>query len=163
MADRLEAGSKIFKTPVNISHWLYALLSPSARKFRRKMDRIRIRGVDTPLTVYTFDVTNPKPGFATPRFEKDEEGDDMQIPVDFENDPEYKEIREGLDPAFLEAAANGVELYLKGDWRSAKTAFTLALELRPSDGPVSHVMDYMKSFDFDAPKDWDGVRDLDGY
>ncbi|EQC34259.1 hypothetical protein SDRG_08031 [Saprolegnia diclina VS20] len=87
----------------------------------------------------------------------------MQIPVDFENDPEYKEIREGLDPAFLEAASNGVELYLKGDWRGAKTAFSLALELRPSDGPVSHVMGYMKSFDFDVPKDWDGVRELDGY
>lgn len=44
MADRLEAGSKIFKTPVNVSHWLYALLSPAARKFLRKMDTIRIRG-----------------------------------------------------------------------------------------------------------------------
>ncbi|KDO16520.1 hypothetical protein SPRG_17964, partial [Saprolegnia parasitica CBS 223.65] len=135
MADRLEAGSKIFKTPVNISHWLYALLSPSARKFLRKMDRIRIRGVDTPLTVYTFDVTNPKPGFATPKFELDKRGKEVQVPVDFENDAEYKEIREGLDPAFLEAAANGVELYLEGDWRGAKVALTQALELRPGDGP----------------------------
>ncbi|KDO17630.1 hypothetical protein SPRG_21851 [Saprolegnia parasitica CBS 223.65] len=163
MADRLEAGSKIFKTPVNISHWLYALLSPAARKFLRKMDRIRIRGVDTPLTVYTFDVTNPKPGFATPKFELDKRGKEVQVPVDFENDPEYKEIREGLDPAFLEAASNGVELYLEGDWRGAKVALTQALELRPGDGPVSHVMDYMKSFDFDSPKNWEGVRELDGY
>ncbi|EQC26752.1 hypothetical protein SDRG_15402 [Saprolegnia diclina VS20] len=119
--------------------------------------------VDTPLTVYTFDVTNPKPGFATPKFELDKRGKEVQVPVDFENDAEYKEIREGLDPAFLEAASNGVELYLHGDWRGAKMAFNQALELRPGDGPVSHVMSYMKSFDYNAPHDWEGVRDLDGY
>lgn len=44
MADRLEAGSKIFKTKINVSHWLFALLSPAARKFMRKMDTIQIRG-----------------------------------------------------------------------------------------------------------------------
>ncbi|POM75130.1 Voltage-gated Ion Channel (VIC) Superfamily, partial [Phytophthora palmivora] len=38
MADRLEAGSKIFATPINISHWLAALISPGARRFLRKMD-----------------------------------------------------------------------------------------------------------------------------
>ncbi|OQR89243.1 Voltage-gated Ion Channel (VIC) Superfamily [Achlya hypogyna] len=97
------------------------------------------------------------------RFEKDKRGKDVQLPVDFENDPEYKEIREGLDPAFLESAATGVDLYLAGDWRGAKAALSHALELRPGDGPASHVMGYMKSFDFDPPSDWAGVRELDGY
>lgn len=128
------------------------------------------------MTVYTFDVTNPKPGFATPKYAVpggpgcldmstrrfDVDGQ-TQLAVDFENDPEYKEIREGLDPAFLEAAALGVDLYLKGDWKAAKTAFQHALELRPGDGPVSHVMSFMKSQDFEVPHDWKGVRDLDGY
>jgi class 3 adenylate cyclase len=35
LSDRLEAGSKIFKTPINLSHWFVRLLSPAARKFLR--------------------------------------------------------------------------------------------------------------------------------
>ncbi|RHY28479.1 hypothetical protein DYB32_005943 [Aphanomyces invadans] len=154
MADRLEAGSKIFKTKINVSHWLYALLSPGARKSTR---------VDTPLTVYTFDVTNPKNGFATPKFDTDERGNQVQKPVDFEHDPEYKEIREGLDPEFLESAAAGVDQYLAGDWASAKGSLTHALQLRPTDGPTKHVMDFMKEHQFQAPTDWNGVRTLNGY
>ncbi|ETV65902.1 hypothetical protein H257_17537 [Aphanomyces astaci] len=163
MADRLEAGSKIFKTKINVSHWLYALLSPAARKFMRKMDTIQIRGVDTPLTVYTFDVTNPKNGFATPKFDTDERGNQVQKAVDFEHDPEYKEIREGLDPEFLESAAAGVDQYLAGDWAGARGALTHALQLRPTDGPCKYVMDFLKEHDFQAPPDWKGVRTLNGY
>ncbi|CAK4081656.1 unnamed protein product [Aphanomyces euteiches] len=163
MADRLEAGSKIFKTKINVSHWLYALLSPAARKFMRKMDTIQIRGVDTPLTVYTFDVTNPKNGFATPKFDEDERGQQVQRPVDFANDPEYKEIREGLDPAFLESAAEGVELYQAGDWTGARQALAHALQLRPADGPCKYLMDFLQANNLEAPPDWNGVRTLDGY
>jgi class 3 adenylate cyclase len=54
MSDRLEAGSKIFGVPINISHWLYALLSPKARKFLRPIDRILVEGCPTPMTVYTY-------------------------------------------------------------------------------------------------------------
>ena len=35
LSDRLEAGSKIFKQPINLSHWFVQLLSPAARKFLR--------------------------------------------------------------------------------------------------------------------------------
>ena len=87
----------------------------------------------------------------------------MQKPVDFEHDPEYKEIREGLDPAFLESAARGVSLYQSGDWMGAKEAFSHALHLRPADGPCKYVMDFMKETDFVAPSDWNGVRTLGGY
>ena len=32
MADRLEAGSKIFETPMNLSHYLVALMSPTIKR-----------------------------------------------------------------------------------------------------------------------------------
>ena len=35
LSDRLEAGSKIFVQPLNLSHWFVQLLSPAARKFLR--------------------------------------------------------------------------------------------------------------------------------
>ncbi|TMW62301.1 hypothetical protein Poli38472_009794 [Pythium oligandrum] len=160
MADRLEAGSKVFGTPINLSHWLVALLSPGARKFLRKMDRISIRGVDTPLTVYTFDVTVMKKGFGTPKIDP---ATGMQQPVDFENDPEYMEIREGLEPAFLESAASAVEAYISGDWPKARHYLMHAQQIRANDGPCKHLMSALKEYNFEAPPDWKGYRFVAGY
>ncbi|GMF32993.1 unnamed protein product [Phytophthora lilii] len=160
MADRLEAGSKMFMTPINISHWLAALVSPGARRFLRKMDRMSIRGVDTPLTVYTFDVTVMKIGFGTPKIDP---ATGLQAPVDFENDPEYLEIREGLEPAFLEAAGSAVEAYLGGDWPKARHYLTHAQQIRPQDGPCKHLMGVLKSNNFETPRDWKGYRYVAGY
>ncbi|KAJ0403069.1 hypothetical protein P43SY_009136 [Pythium insidiosum] len=160
MADRLEAGSKMFGTPINLSHWLAALLSPGARKFLRKMDRMSIRGVDTPLTVYTFDVTVMKKGFGTPKVDP---ATGMQQPVDFENDPEYVEIREGLEPAFLESAASAVEAYISGDWAKSRHYLAHAQQIRPNDGPCKHLMGVLKENNFEAPPDWKGYRFVAGY
>ncbi|TYZ60356.1 hypothetical protein PybrP1_011207 [[Pythium] brassicae (nom. inval.)] len=160
MADRLEAGSKIFGTPINISHWLASLLSPGARKFLRKMDRMSIRGVDNPVTVYTFDVTVMKKGFGTPKVDAIT---GLQQPVDFENDPEYMEIREGLEPAFLESAASAVEAYLAGDWPKARHYLAHAQQIRPQDGPCKYLMGVLKDNNFETPQDWKGYRHVTGY
>ncbi|KAE9349070.1 hypothetical protein PF008_g7068 [Phytophthora fragariae] len=160
MADRLEAGSKMFMTPINISHWLAALVSPGARRFLRKMDRMSIRGVNTPITVYTFDVTVMKIGFGTPNIDP---ATGLQTPVDFENDPEYLEIREGLEPAFLEAANSAVEAYLSGDWPKARHYLTHAQQIRPQDGPCKYLMGVLKSNNFETPRDWKGYRYVAGY
>ncbi|DBA04380.1 TPA: hypothetical protein N0F65_002142 [Lagenidium giganteum] len=160
MADRLEAGSKMFGTPINISHWLAALLSPPARKLLRKMDRMSIRGVDTPITVYTFDVTVMKKGFGTPKIDPTT---GLQQPVDFENDPEYMEIREGLEPAFLESAASAVDAYIAGDWAKARHYLTHAQQIRPQDGPCKYLMAVLKDNNFEAPTDWKGYRYVSGY
>ena len=58
MSDRLEAGSKIFVTPMNLSHWFVALMSPTIKKHLRAIDRIKVSGVPVPMTVYTFDIFN---------------------------------------------------------------------------------------------------------
>ncbi|CEG45320.1 voltage-gated ion channel superfamily [Plasmopara halstedii] len=160
MADRLEAGSKMFMTPINISHWFAALISPAARRLLRKMDQISIRGVDTPLTVYTFDVTVMKPGFGTPKIDS---VTGCQLPVDFENDPEYLEIRKGLEPAFLEAAASAVESYLSGDWSKARQYLTTAQQIRPQDGPCKYLMEVLKEYNYETPRDWKGYRFVAGY
>lgn len=160
MADRLEAGSKMFLTPINISHWFAALISPAARRFLRKLDRISIRGVDTPLTVYTFDVTVMKNGFGTPKFDA---ATGYQIPVDFENNSEYLEIRKGLEPAFLDAASSAVETYLNGDWSKARHYLTIAQQIRPQDGPCKYLMEVLKAENYVTPRDWNGYRFVAGY
>ena len=85
MSDRLEASSKVFKTPICISHWLVGLLSPQAKKLLRIVDRITVPGLfkeqnsqdltnnavkeHIPMTIYTFDVTDPVMKFLEPKFD----------------------------------------------------------------------------------------------
>ena len=81
MADRLEASSKIFNTPICISHWLVGLLSPQARKHLRIVDRVTVPGllkedgeggsVKLPMTIYTFDITDPVLNFLDPQYQED--------------------------------------------------------------------------------------------
>ena len=159
MADRLEAGSKIFRTPMNLSHWFVGLLSPAARSYLRKMDRISVSGVSEPVTVYTYDVTKYKKGFGTPKL--DALG--QQIPVDFKNDSQYKEIREGLNPKFIPAFKLATDLYFKGEFQQAKMKLLSAMELKKDDGPSAYLMEVLESYDFVAPEDWKGFRAMGGY
>jgi hypothetical protein len=61
MSDRLEAGSKIYKTPLNLSHWFVALLSPAARQMTRKIDRVKVSGCPVAMEIFTVDLMNPVP------------------------------------------------------------------------------------------------------
>ena len=60
MADRLEAGSKIYGTPIQCSHWFVRLLSPKIREFLRPMDRISVEGCPRAMTIYTFTITDTR-------------------------------------------------------------------------------------------------------
>lgn len=159
MADRLEAGSKIFMTPMNLSHWFVALLSPAARKFLRPMDRIKISGVSQPVTVYTFDAVNMKKGFGVPKIGPD----GTQASVNFETDSQYSEIQEGLHPGFVPAYRQVYDAYVKGDWTKAHEELKLAMELRPEDGPSKLMLSVLQAHDFVAPSDWPGYRVVEKY
>ncbi len=162
MSDRLEAGSKIFRIPINMSHWFHALLSPEARKLCRTVDRIMIEGVKTPLTVYTFDVAdlgqNKYRGFGEPRF--DERG--YQLPVSFA-DPQYTALQAGIPQQFFSTYEFGVKAYLAGDWTAARVQLSRALELYPKDGPTEGLLATLKEHNWEAPAGWPGYRVQDKY
>jgi len=161
MTDRLEAGSKIFGVPINISHWLYALLSPQARNFLRPIDRIMVEGCPTPMTVYTYDVVHYPKTFGEAKMEEDGV---TQKAVDFGNDPQFHLLQQGLHPAFLDNARKGVKTYLAGDWPEAKVIMEMALGQKPQDGPLLRLLGIMSEHNFVAPSDWPGYYELlEGY
>jgi len=160
MSDRLEAGSKIFGVPINISHWLYALLSPAARKFLRPLDRILVEGCPSPMTVYTYDVTNFPKDFAIAKVG----ADGAQLAVDFASDPQFKDLQRDLHPAFIGNARNAVKAYLSGDWQEAKRTLEMCLMQKPKDGPTLRLLGIMSGYGFKAPKDFEGYTEmLEGY
>jgi class 3 adenylate cyclase len=170
MADRLEAGSKIFTTPINLSHWMVALMSPTIKKHLRAIDRIKVSGVPVPMTVYTFDIFNYKPGILTPKVK---EG--RQARVDFFDDEQYSELQDGMDPMFLTKFREGYDYYIRGMWEKAREVFLEVLKMPSAnqykdkngvtlpDGPTTQLMEYMSEHEFVAGKQWRGVHEMDGY
>ncbi len=174
MSDRLEAGSKIYVTPMNLSHWFVALMSPTIKKHLRAIDRIKVSGVPVPMTVYTFDIFNYEacrrqpflPSFRRLR----------QQNVDFITDSSCTELQRGMHPEFLTTFRRGYAYYVNGNWSEAKACFEKTLAM-PSpnqynnpetgdplpDGPSTTLMNFMGQTNFEAPAGWDGVRQLDGY
>lgn len=118
------------------------------------------------MTVYTYDVTYMKEDFGRPKFLPN----GQQIPVDFENDPQYTEIQKGLHSDFKSTFASGFKAYIEGNWGGAKDFLETADKLmigsgfKDGDGPSRQIMGFMKTHNFQAPENWRGVHEmLEGY
>jgi adenylate cyclase len=79
---------------------------------------------------------------------------------------EAVEIREllgfhrGATPEWIQAFADAVNAYQKGDWAAAEAAFARCLELRPGDAPSKTFLERVKELKRNPPKDWDGTWTL---
>ena len=174
MSDRLEASSKVFKTPICISHWLVGLLSPEAKKLLRIVDRITVPGLfkeqnsqeltnnavkeHIPMTIYTFDVTDPVMKFLEPKFDPETVSSrKKQLPIKWGSDEVLKQVseaRRSVSRQFYKVYNRGVDMYLKGDWKNAKQLLTEAKNLYPPDGPCQQLLSYMASESYEPPENW---------
>ena len=62
----------------------------------------------------------------------------------------------GIPYAFQDIYAEGLQLYLDGDWPAAKIKMDEAAALYPEDVPTTVILGVMKEHDFVAPKEWPG-------
>lgn len=159
MSDRLEAGSKLFGVPIQMSQWFVSLLTQGARSYLRKLDRIKVSGCSQPMIIYTFDVVNMVRDFGEPKF--DEYG--QQMPVDFEGDPSYKQLQDGIPKDFFDKYSQGAQAYFQGSWALAKEMLDAALVLKPSDGPIASMCQFMQKHNFEAPVEWPGYRVVENF
>jgi hypothetical protein len=81
-----------------------------------------------------------------------------------------------MDPDFMSTWHRGYKFYIDGRWGEAKGCFEAVKAMKSCnqyndpvtglakpDGPSTQLLDYMGSFDFQAPPDWDGVHVMEGY
>ena len=164
MAERLEASSKKYGSPLIMSHWFVMLLSPAAQSYLRPVDCIVCEGVPVPITLYTFDIAididSVRPGFAAPKVDKTTA---EQIPVDFEKDTLYRDLQAGLHPAFLTSYRAGFESYLDGDWNEAQQLLRDALSFKADDKPILRLLSTMEYHNYIAPDDWSGCVAADDF
>jgi len=140
MSDRLEAGSKIYGTPINMSHWMYNLICPELRKYCRPMDRIFVEGCPVPMTIYTFDIFTPVHSWGLPSttFEG------LQLPLNKKDFDTLANLQETLPNDFMRKWANVWKLYSTGKWENLLPALDDFLALRSDDGPAKRMKKYVQ-------------------
>lgn len=150
MAARLEAATHQFGCPMLLSGPFVNELSEKAKSMCRKIDVVTVKGSQTPLQIWTVDITNLK--LSNPKIVKE-----VQQPVDFK---EVMKVQNGLDPNFTRTFNLAIAHYCGGHWGKAKTCLAEAQKLMPEDGPTKSLMGVMEKNQFEAPKDWKGYRAL---
>ena len=154
IAEQLEAGTKQFGVPLLLSSDFYENLSIHAKCFCRRLDRVTVKGRDTPMGLYTFDVSlsaSDSIAFA-PALMEDKW-------VDF-GDAVFAQLQGGVPGVFFDIFRTGIDSYLAGDWAKAKLCLENAVTLKPRDGPSNAILKRMAARNYLAPSDWRGHRAL---
>ena len=153
MAARLEAATKQFGTPLLLSEDFYDGLSHGARSKCRLIDKVTVKGSIQPMALYTFDIADYIPGFATAQY--DDEGNRM--PFDYN---ELTSLQTSMHKDFLHVFQKGVNAYLEGEWETSKTFLLRSLDMKENDGPAKSLLRVLEAHDYKAPEDWKGYREL---
>merc|ERR1711871_97310 len=80
----------------------------------------------------------------------------------FKTDLELRALQWEIPPVFLPLFRKAVATYLLGKWREAKKILDVTINMVEGEkvGPSKTLLDYMAKTNFEAPKDWKGVRQL---
>jgi class 3 adenylate cyclase len=157
MAARLEAATKQFRTPLLLSHWFVEKLSPQARWYCRRIDRVTVKGSLQPMTLYTYDVTEYPEVFQEPRYDKKT---GARTAVNFGRDKSFMKIRKAVPLSFYRKFEEAMVAYIEGDWEQARSDLEDSLRIYPNDGPAEALMEVMGRSNFVSPEGWQGFREL---
>jgi class 3 adenylate cyclase len=179
IAARLETATKQFGVSLLISGKLYNLFTEEMKEVCRYVDCVRVKGSSEPIDLYTIDInynvthqSREKIGIVKSLEEKEKYFKEKKLmvedlieeygsitPIILEKDS-YLELIEEKSDIFYQAWENAIKSYKEGDWGKAKQYFEECLRDDSDDGPANTLYNYIKSFNFQSPKDWKGEREL---
>ena len=176
MAARLESSSKQYGVPILVSQNFFDLMTEEGKSRCRRLDVITVKGSEVPIGIYTYDALQDRRFKAKRSKKKDDRSVDPIPPIFlssdtdtievFENDYDMRSLCAHITPAFLEAFQTGLELYLQGEWMSARGHLEKANSLmaqvpnKDGDGPSQTLLRYMDAHGWQAPSSWKGFRPL---
>merc|ERR1712178_187502 len=116
MAARCETAAKQWHMQILCTEIFYQCLSKAAQQFMRRLDKVMVKGSVVPMNMYTYDTF------------QDQDMVDKNDPALWK-DPDLVRLRRHVfgeegdlkgDLDIQQLHAKGVELYIQGDWVSAK-------------------------------------------
>ncbi len=78
----------------------------------------------------------------------------------FNRDQELYFMRSRLNLDYMSIFASAYKAYKDGNWSEAQSFLTEVLLMKPGDGPTNTLLNFMSNYDFHAPDDWSGYREL---
>ncbi|OQR87222.1 Voltage-gated Ion Channel (VIC) Superfamily [Achlya hypogyna] len=159
MAARLENATGQFQVPMLISEWFMDELSPFAKSYCRKIDRVTVKGSEIPMDLWTFDI-----GDYTVDVDPIVDPNGVQMPLNYETDDVLARLQENIPRAFFSTFKDGIQAYLDGDWAKAHALLTTAYDTY-RDGPTNVLLTILKNESADpngyaCPTWWKGFRPL---
>jgi class 3 adenylate cyclase len=182
MASRLEAATKQYGVPILVSGKVYQLVTSLTRKILRQIDRVRVKGSQLPVDLYTPDLNIEKLQPEAVRYSEEAEDkkttklkmmelrdtlkksiikEKRMITYLYREDPDFILMLDDDLWMFRKKFEEGFEAYLEGKWAKAKELFEEAeRNLGKTDGPCRTLIAVIDDSQGEAPKGWPGYREL---
>jgi len=181
LASRLEAATRQFGVHILVSDALYKICSHQAKKNFRKIDKVTVKGSKVPIELYTVDLdltglelsadaddefSDLKQARAYAYLKREKLNDaiknkNYRAHRLFVDDKDLRNMKKTISKNFQHLFSLALEDYLKGNWLEAQVGFVKALAHKNGkDGPTDVILEFMKEYDYNAPKDWPGYRIL---
>lgn len=176
-ASSLEEKTKMYGVLLAISHQFYEICSIKSKKYFRQIDWYQPKGSKDINKVYTVDVET---GLIVPdknaivltgkqhyqekinrRLDNLVQTKDpnFKMAIRLRQDPELIALLKNVPKKILVYYKKMFQHYLKGEWRKWKSGLNKIIK-RKKDGPSLFLLEVMKEYNFKAPKNWRGVREI---
>ena len=177
MAARLEAATKQFGVPLLISHHLQNLFSEKVRTLCREIDRVTVKGSNSPVGLFTVDVdTSQLMKSSSKKVNKEDSRLKHKINKEiilecmaqnkfrafdfFYEDEDLKRIIFDDNSNFRKIFDEAFQNYIIGNWSHCGIGLAEALELKSNDGPTKTLLNVLSSYNNQVPRNWKGFREL---
>lgn len=189
MAETLEGATKVFNVPLLISDTLFVCLSRRIKDYCRPVDWALFSGKTEPLKLYTIDVKpdnipledeseylaslymnvrekkikRVRERMKRNKIRENAFSGDCEVSKLFMVDKDIQLMTKPFSQQFREQYRKAYNLYIKGDWPEAKVQFEATKKLvKEAPDPLSdNHLKTMAEYNFKAPKDWQGWREID--
>ena len=173
LASRVESSSKQYHVLLACSEEFAYRVDETVRPLLRHIDTVTLKGVETPMQLYCFDLCLKDMGVSKSQMTKQKvEANKAKLKeaLEYHYFTAAELITQSSQIALLRAAyteeffafyEEGLKHYFEGNWSEARKVFKEScLKIVPDDGPCQELLNFMAASQYTAPLSWPGYRVL---
>lgn len=181
IATSVERATQTYGVSLMVAQSVAELCTQSVRAKCRLIDTVIITGSSFPIEIYCVDldytaisvdnapplklVWNTRNRFKVRQFLEAEkvamQSDSFKVSELFDSDSTIREMRRRYTIEFFQLFNMGYQNYSQGEWEVARRMLSCTRAiLGTEDGPSSALLRHMEQYSFEAPREWQGVREL---
>jgi len=181
LAGQLEQATEFYRLSILMSEPLVRLCSPPFRRHFRAVDHVQLSGSRISTMLFTVDLhprilnvepvarrqmQNEKSSHERAQMKARLLSPDYEVHLQLWQDKHVRQMRSPYTRSFFQDYERGLLNYFAGEWDVAAPVLDQTRTMLrhcgiSDDGPSQVLHDFMGTFNFKAPPDWRGWRNLD--